>query len=124
MFQDVAHHLQLTLPRPAQEGVLGPNLSRVMSLTQLQQFVKCKTNTVPPHKLGDEEAAERPAKTATNEKDLLCKLNWHLIPIFLAMTVMCYLDRTNLAFAAVQLNRSLGFTEYAPALASYLPPER
>eukprot|EP00890_Picochlorum_soloecismus_P004964 jgi/Picsp_1/5469/NSC_02828-R1_major facilitator superfamily mfs_1 len=35
------------------------------------------------------------------------KLDWHLIPWLFSLGVVCYLDRTNLSFAAVQLNRDL-----------------
>lgn len=43
---------------------------------------------------------------------MLRKLNRHILTKFFAMTVLCYIDRTNLAFAALPLNRSLGFSEF------------
>ena len=49
---------------------------------------------------------------------MLRKLNRHILVKFFAMTVLCYIDRTNLAFAALQLNRSLGFTEYVYGVGS------
>ena len=36
--------------------------------------------------------------------------DWHLLPWAFAIGVVSYLDRTNLSFAAVELNRDLGFT--------------
>jgi len=36
--------------------------------------------------------------------------DWHLLPWAFAIGVVSYLDRTNLAYAAVELNRDLGFT--------------
>lgn len=36
--------------------------------------------------------------------------DWHLLPWAFSIGVVSYLDRTNLAFAAVELNRDLGFT--------------
>lgn len=50
--------------------------------------------------------------TPAEQKLVLSKLNSHLLWKFFALTVLCYIDRTNLAFAAIQLNRSLGFTEH------------
>ncbi|KAL0050402.1 hypothetical protein WJX82_010597 [Trebouxia sp. C0006] len=49
---------------------------------------------------------------AVDQKVVLAKLNSHLLWKFFALTVLCYIDRTNLAFAAIQLNKSLGFTEH------------
>jgi len=50
--------------------------------------------------------------SAVDQKVVLAKLNSHLLWKFFALTVLCYIDRTNLAFAAIQLNTSLGFTEH------------
>ncbi len=49
---------------------------------------------------------------------MLRKLNRHILTKFFAMTVLCYIDRTNLAFAALPLNRSLGFSEYVYGVGS------
>ncbi|GAB4813303.1 hypothetical protein N2152v2_000349 [Parachlorella kessleri] len=38
------------------------------------------------------------------------KVDRHLIPWFFALGIACYLDRTNLSFAALQLNEDLGLT--------------
>lgn len=38
------------------------------------------------------------------------KIDRHLIPWFFSLGVTCYLDRTNLAFAAVQLSKELGLS--------------
>ena len=46
-----------------------------------------------------------------HEAAILSKLNRNILAVFFVMTVLCYIDRTNLAFAALQLNTSLGFTE-------------
>lgn len=40
---------------------------------------------------------------------VLKKTNWHLLSRFFLLTLLCYLDRTNLSFAALQMNQSLGF---------------
>jgi len=38
------------------------------------------------------------------------RVSWVLLPICFLAGVMNYLDRTNLAFAALELNADLGFT--------------
>jgi len=38
------------------------------------------------------------------------KIDRHLIPWFFSLGIACYLDRTNLAFAAVQLSKDLGLS--------------
>jgi hypothetical protein len=37
-------------------------------------------------------------------------INVHVLPIFLAMATLCYIDRTNTAFASLQMNRDLRFS--------------
>jgi hypothetical protein len=37
-------------------------------------------------------------------------INVHILPIFLAMATLCYIDRTNTAFASLQMNRDLRFS--------------
>ncbi|KAG2428196.1 hypothetical protein HXX76_011876 [Chlamydomonas incerta] len=37
------------------------------------------------------------------------KVSTRLLPLFFVMVIMCYVDRTSLAFAAIQLNADLGF---------------
>ena len=53
-----------------------------------------------------------------DEAEVMKKLNRNLLPLFFLTTVLCYVDRTNLAFAALQLNKSLGFTEKVYGLGS------
>ena len=71
--------------------------------SQAEKLIKASTQTFA--KDGDQRAA-------VDGKALLAKLNSHLLCKFFALTILCYLDRTNLAFAAIQLNSSLGFTEH------------
>ncbi len=52
------------------------------------------------------------------ETEVMKKLNRNLLPLFFLTTVLCYVDRTNLAFAALQLNKDLGFTEKVYGLGS------
>lgn len=52
------------------------------------------------------------------EAEITKKLNRNLLPLFFFTTVLCYVDRTNLAFAALQLNKDLGFTEKVYGLGS------
>ncbi|GIL50120.1 hypothetical protein Vafri_6431 [Volvox africanus] len=41
---------------------------------------------------------------------LFRKISIRLLPLFFVMVILCYVDRTSLAFAAIQLNASLGFS--------------
>ena len=50
----------------------------------------------------------------------LQRMNRHLLPVFLAMATLCYIDRTNLAFASLQLNKDLAFTPEVYGLGSGL----
>lgn len=44
------------------------------------------------------------------EAEVMRKLDRHILASFCVLTVLNYLDRTNLAFAALQLNKDLGFS--------------
>ncbi|KAJ9527022.1 hypothetical protein QJQ45_025269 [Haematococcus lacustris] len=48
------------------------------------------------------------------------KLNWRLLPLFWLTVILSYVDRTNLAFASIQLNKDLGFTPAVYGLGSGL----
>jgi hypothetical protein len=37
-----------------------------------------------------------------DEETLLRKISLHILPLFLVMVVLCYIDRTNLAFAGTE----------------------
>lgn len=45
------------------------------------------------------------------EDEVMRKLDRHVLASFCVLTVLNYLDRTNLAFAALQLNKDLGFSD-------------
>lgn len=70
---------------------------------QVEKLIKVAGH-LPSSKAGDTPAVDH--------KVVLAKLNSHLLWKFFALTVLCYIDRTNLAFAAIQLNKNLGFTEH------------
>ncbi|KAL4428103.1 hypothetical protein ABPG75_002192 [Micractinium tetrahymenae] len=58
-------------------------------------------------------AAESDPELADEQVDpdvVTRKLNNHLVPWLFSLGVLCYLDRTNLSFAALELNRDLGLT--------------
>src|SRR5438132_9283034 len=44
-----------------------------------------------------------------SEQSLLSKLTWRLIPFMFLLYIVSYLDRINVGFAALQLNRELRF---------------
>src|SRR5438132_4856422 len=44
-----------------------------------------------------------------SEQSLLSKLTWRLIPFMFLLYIVSYLDRINVGFAALQLNKALHF---------------
>jgi ACS family tartrate transporter-like MFS transporter len=47
---------------------------------------------------------------AALERSTLSRLNWRLIPLVLVLYVIAMIDRTNVGFAALQMNEDLGFS--------------
>ena len=50
-------------------------------------------------------------ETATRDTKLLAKVAWRLLPFMLVLYIVSYLDRINVSFAGLQMNKDLGFTE-------------
>ena len=46
----------------------------------------------------------------TIETATLRKVTWHLLPFLLLLYIICWLDRVNVGFAALQMNQDLGFS--------------
>lgn len=46
----------------------------------------------------------------TIEAATLRKVTWHLLPFLLLLYIICWLDRVNVGFAALQMNQDLGFS--------------
>ena len=46
----------------------------------------------------------------TIEQTTIRKVTWRLIPFLLLLYFVCYLDRVNVGFAALQMNQDLGFS--------------
>jgi ACS family tartrate transporter-like MFS transporter len=51
-----------------------------------------------------------PAPTAPDERAIFSKVRARLIPFMFLLYVVAYLDRVNIGFAALQMNRDLGFS--------------
>ncbi|GLI71367.1 hypothetical protein VaNZ11_016556 [Volvox africanus] len=65
----------------------------------------------------DELATITPSITAAS---IYHKVNWAILPLFCLIASFCYIDRTNLAFAAIQLNHDLAFDAQVYGLGSGL----
>lgn len=50
------------------------------------------------------------AETDALERSTLRKVTWRLIPFLLLLYIVAWLDRVNVGFAALQMNRDLGFS--------------
>ena len=46
------------------------------------------------------------------ERQTIRKISWRILPLIIAIYFIAYMDRTNVAFAAIAMNRDLGFTPY------------
>lgn len=46
------------------------------------------------------------------EKRTVKKVSWRLLPLIIVIYFVAYIDRTNVAFAAISMNRDLGFSAY------------
>lgn len=61
--------------------------------------------------MGDDEASRGNTNEIDEEREarLLNIVSWHLLPIHFTLAMCCYIDRTNLSFAALQMNDDLSF---------------
>src|SRR5436309_13448200 len=48
----------------------------------------------------------------TLEKHTIAKISWRLLPLIVVIYFVAYIDRTNVGFAAIGMNKDLGFTAY------------
>ena len=48
----------------------------------------------------------------TLEKRTISKVSWRLLPLIVVIYFVAYIDRTNVGFAAIGMNKELGFTAY------------
>ena len=48
----------------------------------------------------------------TIERRTMRKVYWHLLPFSFSLYLICYLDRANIGFAALTMNRDLGLSSY------------
>src|SRR5947207_965771 len=46
------------------------------------------------------------------EQTTMAKVSWRLLPLIVVIYFVAYIDRTNVGFAALGMNRELGFTAY------------
>ena len=48
----------------------------------------------------------------TLERQTIARISWRLLPLIVVIYFVAYIDRTNVGFAAIGMNRELGFTAY------------
>jgi ACS family tartrate transporter-like MFS transporter len=46
------------------------------------------------------------------QRRVMLKVSWHLLPLIVVCYLVAYIDRTNISFAALTMNRDLGFSAY------------
>src|SRR5215475_8150416 len=56
------------------------------------------------------------ADAQTVERRTIAKISWRLLPLIVVLYCIAYIDRTNVSFAALTMNRDLGLTAYVYGL--------
>src|SRR5204863_5592220 len=51
-------------------------------------------------------------EATTLEQRTISKVAWRLLPLIVVIYFVAYIDRTNVGFAALGMNKELGFTAY------------
>ena len=69
-----------------------------------------------------EEDRLKPSQHADMQQEVVRACSLHLLPQFFCVALLCNLDRANLAFAATQLSRDLGFSKPVYGLGSGARP--
>ena len=54
--------------------------------------------------------AETVGRTMVDGRALYAKISWRLIPYMFLLYIVAYLDRINVGFAAIDMQRDLGFS--------------
>lgn len=78
-------------------------------------YATCSTCTNPAPQeeetLLNLDRLDTPNSNHNDSKDarILRRVSRHLLARFFTLTLLCYIDRTNLSFAALQMNQTLGF---------------
>jgi MFS transporter, ACS family, tartrate transporter len=58
------------------------------------------------------DAARKRHPMSSVEQRTIRRISWRLLPLIIAIYFIAYIDRTNVAFAAIGMNQALGFTPY------------
>ena len=53
-----------------------------------------------------------PAAEAELARSIISKLNWRVLPFVLVLYIIAMIDRTNVSFAALQMNEDLGLVRH------------
>ena len=48
----------------------------------------------------------------TLEQRTIAKVSWRLLPLIVVIYFVAYMDRTNVSFASLSMNKDLGFSDY------------
>ena len=50
--------------------------------------------------------------TLEQQRKTILKVSWRLLPLIVMSYLVAYIDRTNISFAALTMNKDLGFSAY------------
>lgn len=57
-------------------------------------------------------------EAGVDQASIMKRINWHILPIFFGLAMLCAMDRANLSFASPQLNHDLHFSDEVYGLGS------
>jgi ACS family tartrate transporter-like MFS transporter len=96
--------------------MMGVQLTQVKRLQSLllhsaQPSTEGQSHTLPTSAPAAQDTNRGPIQTASAADDrVFAKIAWRLMPLLIAGYILNYLDRNNVGFAALTMNRALGLT--------------
>lgn len=79
-----------------------------MALAQLAGLIQSR----PGHLTGRSQQQVRVINLQTVERRTIRKISWRLLPLIVIIYFVAYIDRTNVSFAALTMNKDLGLSPY------------
>src|SRR6516165_951853 len=79
-----------------------------MALAQLAGLIQSR----PGHLTGRSQQQVRVINLQTVERRTITKISWRLLPLIVIIYFVAYIDRTNVSFAALTMNKDLGLSPY------------
>lgn len=62
--------------------------------------------------MSQDNAGSFPTLSPESQRAVIAKISWRLLPLIIVSYLVAYIDRTNVAFAALTMNKDLGISSY------------